>query len=522
MRPLLLCCAVLCVITGCADAPADALPELRAARKAALDRPRRIIFNNDGNEPVYKAEDDSPEAFLRLRTTGLVGSQVDCISYCTWSSGFGMFTHDTKVGQVFTTKEAMFSTNRTAELLAAGTDPLKVMTDFGRKHGIEVFWSFRMNDTHDGSGADYGPVMLRANRLKTEHPEYMIGTAAKKPKFGAWTAIDYTQEPVRGLAFRYVEEVCRYYDVDGVELDFFRHPVFFRRAAMAGVACDDAERALMTDMVRRIRTMTETEGLRRGRPYLLAVRLPDSVEYCRDIGLDLERWMAEGLIDIYMPSGYFRLNDWRRSVELGHRYGLKVYPSLDESRVRDGAAKALRQTVQSYRGRAAAAWQAGADGVYVFNSFDPRSAIWRELGDMRTLDGLDKDYFASVRGAGVAAGNSLPYAGYVQTAHLNPGKPIVLRPGETAKTAFYANETDMKGKKARLHIQTKNPSDPAGPEVKINGRRLDLPRAEAGNWLSYELRAADLRAGRNEVEITPVNGAKPDAWTDLRCSVRRN
>lgn len=522
MRPLLLCCAVLCVITGCADAPADALPELRAARKATLDRPRRIIFNNDGNEPVYKAEDDSPEAFLRLRTTGLVGSQVDCISYCTWSSGFGMFTHDTKVGQVFTTKESMFSTNRTAELLAAGTDPLKVMTDFGRKHGIEVFWSFRMNDTHDGSGADYGPVMLRANRLKTEHPEYMIGTAAKKPKFGAWTAIDYTQEPVRELAFRYVEEVCRNYDVDGVELDFFRHPVFFRRAAMAGVACDDAERALMTDMVRRIRTMTEAEGLRRGRPYLLAVRLPDSVEYCRDIGLDLERWMAEGLIDIYMPSGYFRLNDWRRSVELGHRYGLKVYPSLDESRVRDGAAKALRQTVQSYRGRAAAAWQAGADGVYVFNSFDPRSAIWRELGDMRTLDGLDKDYFASVRGAGVAAGNSLPYAGYVQTAHLNPGKPIVLRPGETAKTAFYANETDMKGKKARLHIQTKNPSDPAVLEVRINGRRLDLPGAEAGNWLSYELRAEDLRAGRNEVEVTPVKGAKPDAWTDLRCSVRRN
>ena len=291
---------------------------------------------------------------------------------------------------------------------------------------------------------------------------------------------------------------------------------------MAGVACDDAERALMTDMVRRIRTMTETEGLRRGRPYLLAVRLPDSVEYCRDIGLDLERWMAEGLIDIYMPSGYFRLNDWRRSVELGHRYGLKVYPSLDESRVRDGAAKALRQTVQSYRGRAAAAWQAGADGVYVFNSFDPRSAIWRELGDMRTLDGLDKDYFASVRGAGVAAGNSLPYAGYVQTAHLNPGKPIVLRPGETAKTAFYANETDMKGKKARLHIQTKNPSDPAVLEVRINGRRLDLPGAEAGNWLSYELRAEDLRAGRNEVEVTPVKGAKPDAWTDLRCSVRRN
>jgi hypothetical protein len=136
------------------------------------------------------------------------------------------------------------------------------------------------------------------------------------------------------------------------------------------------------------------------------------------------------------------------------------------------------------------------------------------------LGGLDKDYFASVRGAGVAAGNSLPYADYVQTAHLNPGKPIVLKPGETARTAFYANETDMKGKKVRLHIQTKNPAGPMGPEVKINGRMLDRPKAETGNWLSYELQAQDLRAGRNEVEVTPNRGSKPDAWTDLRCSVR--
>ena len=56
--------------------------------------------------------------------------------------------------------------------------------------------------------------------------------------------------------------------------------------------------------------------------------------------------------------------------------------------------------------------------------------------------------------------------------------------------------------------------------MKINGRRLDQPKAETGNWLTYELQAQDLRAGRNEVEITPTKESKPDAWTDLRCSVR--
>lgn len=520
LRPALLLSVLLgSVMTDAATAPAD-LSALREARRQALDRPRRIIFNNDGNEPVYKAEDNSPEKLLALRTSPLVGSQVDSIFYCTWSSGFGLFTHDTKVGQVFATKEAMFATNRTTELLAAGTDPLRVVTDFGHKHGMEVMWSFRMNDTHDGASAEYGPIMLRANKLKNEHPEYLIGTPNNKPKFGAWTAVDYTLPEIRDLAFRYVEEVCQRYDIEGVELDFFRHPVFFRRAAMTGTACDDHERTLMTDLMRRIRSMTEAEGLRRGRPLLVAVRLPDSAEYCRDIGLDLEKWLAEGLVDMLMPSGYFRLNEWDYSVALGHKHGVKVYPSLDESRVRDPAAKAMRSTVASYRGRAAAVWQAGADGVYLFNSFDPNNPIWRELGDMRTLAGLDKDYFGSIRGAAAASGNSLPYAAYVRTSQLNPGKILALKPGVATASAFYANEPGLAGRATKLSIQTKVATDPAQLQAKLNGAMLSHPQVEPNNWVSYVLNAADLRPGRNEVELTLTNGAKPNAWTDLRCSVR--
>src|SRR4051794_20983275 len=60
-------------------------------RKEALNRPRRIIFNNDGNEPVYFCNAATAEELLRSRTAPLAGSQVDSIFYCTWSSGFGLF-----------------------------------------------------------------------------------------------------------------------------------------------------------------------------------------------------------------------------------------------------------------------------------------------------------------------------------------------------------------------------------------------------------------------------------------------
>ena len=64
------------------------LAELREARTKAAHRKRRIIFNNDGNEPVYYCKEATPEVLLECRTTALVGTQVDSIFYCTWSSGF--------------------------------------------------------------------------------------------------------------------------------------------------------------------------------------------------------------------------------------------------------------------------------------------------------------------------------------------------------------------------------------------------------------------------------------------------
>ncbi|MEO6741748.1 MAG: hypothetical protein ABIP20_16005 [Chthoniobacteraceae bacterium] len=236
-----LCLPLIAGLDAAADVrkPISSLDELRSLRHKAAERQRRVIFNNDGAESVLLCRGTTPEEFLSYRTTALAGTQVDSLFYCTRSSGFGVFTHDTKVGQVFSTKEGRYASNLTPEMLAAGTDPLRVMTDFGHQNCMEVFWSFRVNDTHDGSATDYGPIMFRANRLKNEHPEWLIGTPEQKPKFGAWSAVDFTRAEIRDLAFRYVEEVCQNYEVDGVELDFFRHPVFFKRAAVSGLAAMD-------------------------------------------------------------------------------------------------------------------------------------------------------------------------------------------------------------------------------------------------------------------------------------------
>jgi len=379
------------------------LDELRAARKKAAHRTRRVIFNNDGNEPVYYLDEATEEAFLACRTAPLEGSQVDSIFYCTWSSGFSFFTHDTKVGQVFDTtvnpkhpanKIGGFSRNKTRAFINQGTDPLKMMVAWCKARGVEIFWSFRMNDTHDGQGAWYSDPLFP--QLKRDRPEWLVGSKAKRPPHGAWSAVDFGRQEIRDLAVAFIEEVCQSYDVDGIEMDFFRHPLLFKTPASGKDATED-ELAKLTAMVRRVRQVTEREGLKRGRPILVGVRVPDSAAYCKAMGIDIEQWLAEGLIDLMAVSGYFRLNPWEVSVALGHKHGVPVYPCLSETRQRDSQARKLRASLACYRARAMNVWASGADGVYLFNFFNPRSPLWRELGDPKTLAAMDKVYTTGAR-----------------------------------------------------------------------------------------------------------------------------
>ena len=46
-------------------------------------------------------------------------------------------------------------------------------------------------------------------------------------------AFDYAQQEVRDLKFGLIEEICRDYDVDGIELDFLSHPMVFKKGREA-------------------------------------------------------------------------------------------------------------------------------------------------------------------------------------------------------------------------------------------------------------------------------------------------
>ena len=477
------------------------LPALRKQRKAATHRKRRIIFNNDGDDACYYNKKGTPEGLLEVRTTPLQGSQVDTVFYST-SACFPAFTHNTKVGEVFTCQEKNYRHNSVPALIAQGTDPLHIMVKHCKENAIEIFWSLRVNDTHDSSSAWYGPVLF--TQFKKDHPECIVGSKTKRPKHGTWSSVDYAQPVVRNLCFRIIEEVCQNYDVDGIEFDFFRHACFFKTVA-DGQPARQEELDMMTGLLRRVREMTEREGMRRGRPILVSIRVPDSVEYAKGIGLDLERWLADGLVDMLVTTGYFRLNPWRYSVKLGHKYGVPVYPCLSDSRVRGETGKLKRRSLESYRGRAAQAWQAGADGIYLFNLFNPRLPHWRELGNKITLRGRDKLYFATYRdgnaGRYLTDGN-----GFCRAPVIVPRKPRVITSGAPQNIEIVvAEEVSAALPKVACHLRLGKPDHAPRLVAKLNGVRLDNP-TQAKEWVSYPVDSKLLRQGANHIGISVKRG----------------
>ncbi len=488
---------------------------MREMRKEAAHRQRRIIFNNDGNDAVYQCEEPTVEELLSKRTTPLVGTQCDTIFYCPWSAGFGQFTHNSQVAEVFTTKERIFSKNITADLIDQGTDPLQVMVDFCKAKDIEIFWSMRMNDVHDGALKDgdlFYPELFP--QFKRDHPEFLVGTKGERlpgvPSSRSWAAVDYGRPEVRERAFRIIQDVCERYELDGIELDFFRHLTYFRSHAQEGQA-SESDLGKMTALLRRVRAMTEDVAARRGRPLLIAVRVPDSVEHAKIIGLDWERWLAEDLVDILVASGYFRLRPWSETVELGHSYGVPVYAGLSESRIKARKGANSRET---YRARAMNAWLEGVDGIYLFNYFNPRTSLWSEIGDPETLAGLDKTYWATARGPNAA--NSWVRDGdrFGTLPTLCPNRPVKLAEGKTVSIPILVGE-DLAQAKAegivpdlRLRLQVENLASADDLAVTLNGEAV-AGGVLAEGWLEYTPNPDLIRRGINDIEVTLAQSADP-------------
>jgi len=389
------------VVLGAWGVQAGRADELR---KAAANRERRIIFNNDGDDAWLTGAPATPNGFLSVRMDHVGDCSVDCIFYCT-TQGINIFTHDSELTEVFRATSGSFQNNRMDALIQHGTDPLKLVIEACRKRGIEIIWTIRMNDIHD----NWTPELF--SQWKKDHPQCLMGTPADLKQYpesdprNVYSFADFAYPEVRDLTVLIVEDVLNRYDVDGIDMDFLRHVCYFKETRLHEPVTPE-HLDMLTDMVARVRAAVLAASKKKGKPILLSARGLPTLELNRRFGFDVEQWGKNEYVDfIAVGGGYAPFTmPARDMIRRGHEWGIPVYLCLSGSGMIQRGVKHSDLSggnTEAWRGAAANAWRAGADGLMTFNLFpkfpgsdatrDARSA-WAEMNDPAALVGKDKLY----------------------------------------------------------------------------------------------------------------------------------
>jgi len=382
----------------------------------------RIIYNNDGGtlfRPFAPITDVpfSVEGFLDKTVGQLVGTQVDVLTWTLGSDtgrfpgnqGVGRATnqycHQTDVGERFYEPGRVYENanwralaENARQMIEEGHDPPQAVIERGHRDGLKVFLGFRMNDCHDARAVErdcaamYGtdeptrfPVLengrfaeqnIRGHicKLKLEHPELLIGEQSELTR-ACHIAFDYAHQRVRDFRVALIREACEKYDLDGIELDFLRHPLYFKPGEEA------ANMGLMTEFMGQVRDVLDRVSQDRGKRLPLAIRTLPPFEASARIGLDVRTWVTEGWIDVLIAGICDRIHlPMGDMVRTAHEHDCSVYAS-----VKTDAYRKYGCDPDVFPAIAANHYRAGVDGIYLFNMDGLRDI-------QSTQPGLGADY----------------------------------------------------------------------------------------------------------------------------------
>ena len=312
-------------------------------------------------------------------------------------------------------------------MLDRGINPIEIFCGRAHERGMKFIAGARFGDDH---GAP-----TQGARWIFDHPEFILRDVQPGPLAKPGNTLDFSFEEVRDFHVGAIEEIARRFHVDGIEITFrsdnhFPYPRSISRE----------RQHLMTELMQRIRHMLDDEARNKGRRLLLGVRVPETVDECRDCGLDLPTWITAGILDYASPGNSMYSNHnarWEEFSRLAEGTACRLLPGVmpfcsatdarsdtvpwalqpgtGESGTRDHVAFQSRvclrpMTADNYRALANNMYGAGADGVSSFNfqeqytgnligGFPGELALLRELKDPEAIKARHRTYlFRSMLG----------------------------------------------------------------------------------------------------------------------------
>lgn len=393
-----------------------------------------------------------------------------------------------------------------------------------RQRGLSPWASFRMNDHH------YTGDPTRVSPLFFDHPELRLR--------GGKGLFNYARPEVREHYLKLIGEVLTRYDIDGVELDWIRTPDNFEAAEL------ERGRTILTDFVRAVRAQTNAATRRLGHPVQVGVRVPARPEFALAKGFDVAAWAREDLIDLIIPSDWWSgyndmpIEQWRQDIVAGKP--IRIVPGTAATYACTKQGYAMVRNLPGMRGFAAAMYDRGADGIYLFNHFEPVDNSVRvrnpasesiKEGTLADLLRVASDWRSASRGARVhalAIHDCLPARTDYRAAlpvTIEPGKPTVLRvhtgPRPSSGRAVLRVGLDKADGAAISVMCNDQPCRDVGalPLPKRPDPRREQPRQHvcevAPRVLQFEIPLESVQRGYNAIKLTAADSAQTVIWLDM-------
>ena len=434
------------------------------SKSTRIEDPPRVIEMQDDGTAYWRMSTENPHAedFDEL-LDAFAANGVDTFTQ-TMHSRWQAF-YDSKVVEIVgdTSPEAVepwhythywFWATCVRRAIANGADPPKVLAEGAHRRGLKFLASLRLNDVHG-----ILPHEGHYGSFRRDHPEWIIGEKS----------LDFGEVEVREHILSVARELIEGYDIDGLDIDFMRAPLYFR---------DDQVKAntpVMTELVRQIRECLDAASNKRGRRLLLSARVPlrlgegrkinskvdgqyshDATE-CLGVGLDVPAWVRDGLIDVVCPMDYYYLKwtqmidqmaSWRRLTE-GSACGL--YPTIHGPWL-DGYSVPYLCSA-SYRSAAHSFYERGADGMALYNVWNNEPKIWDAIGDMA---------------------DPITLAGKPRRYHVYLDEPVVVEEGGHGQVAFLIPEDPRaEGTRSALRFFAFNLTMDHRVEFDLNGTKIE-------------------------------------------------
>jgi len=338
--------------------------ELSTSHHDAVNRRRRIIVKHDPNMEVgLDLQQQSSSDILTLEDEA--GTRMYGHVQLSDQSVFAYADEaDTQIDSIFWDVDgpATFATWPNSKILEPfkhkallawwdrGLDLVQALIDATQQRGFEAFWSYRV------SPGDFLPEndddVDELPPLKKAHPDWLI---RQRRWSGDW---NYAVPQVREFQLSLLSEIAHLYPLDGIQLDFSRGVPILPPGE------EWQHRDALTDFIRSVRLMTLEVEQARGKPFLLATKVPQNIEGCCADGMDVQTWAEQDLVDIFALGCRSMDVDIAafRTLTAGHH--IKLAPCIETHHATAGY---KWQPVEFFRGVYGNWWQQGADSVMTFN-----------------------------------------------------------------------------------------------------------------------------------------------------------